>query len=136
MISLKTNFMLAAMAGVFALLLCSFASSLQIPEKTFRVVNNGSVSDINAYETAFTKADMESYRYQNKSCTLKFDTGIEIEMYSAQELINQGHNVVLSNYKIADSPNWIQPVFRLNLDGTLTALYSKANLKQNTLNPK
>ncbi len=136
MTSYKTNFVFTITAGIFVLFLCSFVSSVQITGKTFRVISNGSVTETGAYETAFEKADMESYRYQNKRCILKFDTGVEIEMFSAQELITQGRNIQLNNYKVVDPPNWIQPTFRLNLDGSLTALYTKANLKQNTVNPK
>lgn len=116
--------------------LLSPSLSAQVQAKTYSVTNTGNVSNIKQYEDAFVKANMESYRYQNKRCIIKFDSGVEIEMLSARELIAQGNNVNLNDYKFGDVPNWIPPVFHLNSDGTLSAIYTKANLKQNTVIPK
>ncbi len=129
---------------LFNIMLCHFiclflfttSSYAQAQAKTYSVTNTGNVSNIKLYEDAFAKANMESYRYQNKRCIIKFDSGVEIEMLSARELIAQGNNINLNDYKYSDVPNWTLPIFHLNSDGTLSAMYTKANLKQNTANPK
>lgn len=123
--------------GIFLvalLFVTSFANKLNAgtPVGTFTVVNHGSVTDTRAYETAIANADMEGYRYQNKRCTITFDNGVQIELLSATEMMQAGHTVNISDYKISDSPQWIQPTFHLNVDGTLSAIYTKANLKQST----
>lgn len=102
------------------------------PVGTFTVISHGSVTDTRPYETAIANADMESYRYQNRRCIISFDNGVQIELLSALEMQQLGHNVVLTDYKMDDTPNWIQPVFHLNADGTLSAVYTKPNLKQST----
>lgn len=116
------------------LIIQSFTNQLNAgtPVGTFTVVNHGNVTDTRAYETAIANADMEGYRYQNKRCTITFDNGVQIELLSAVEMMQAGHTVNVSDYKISDSPQWIQPTFHLNVDGTLSAIYTKANLKQST----
>jgi hypothetical protein len=102
------------------------------PVGTFTVVNHGSVTDTRPYETAIANADLESYRYQNRRCTITFDNGVQIELISATEMQLSGHTVNISDYKTSDTSQWIQPTFHLNADGTLSAIYTKANLKQST----
>lgn len=111
-------------------------SYAQVQAKTFSVLNTGNVSNIKEYEEAFEKASMENYRYQDKRCVIRFDSGFEIEMLSARELIAKGQNINLNDYKTNDIQNWTQPIFHLNSDGTLSAIYTKANLKQNAINQK
>jgi hypothetical protein len=138
---MKKYFSIAAMAkvryGIFlVVLLCasSFANKLNAgtPIGTFTVVNHGNVTDTRAYETAIANADMEAYRYQNKRCTITFDNGVQIELLSAMEMQQAGHSVNVLDYKSSDAAQWIQPVFHLNTDGTLSAMYTKGNLKQST----
>jgi hypothetical protein len=102
------------------------------PIGTFSVVSNGSVTDTRPYEVAFANADMEQFRYQNKRCTITFDNGVQIELLSATEMQQAGHNITLGDYKYSDPQNWTAPIFHLNADGTLSAMYTKANLKQST----
>jgi len=102
------------------------------PVGTFSVVNHGTVTDTRPYETAIANADMESFRYQNQRCTITFDNGVQIELLSATEMQQAGHNINILDYKTADMNGWTQPVFHLNADGTLSAMYTKPNLKQST----
>lgn len=102
------------------------------PAGTFTITNHGTVSDIQPYETAIANADLESYRYRNQRCVITFDNGLQVELLSAVEMQQAGHAIVVADYKTADNPNWIQPIFHLNADGTLSAMYTKPNLKQNS----
>lgn len=138
---MKKYFTLHALAkfriGVFLLALMLtpvFSNQLfaGTPVGTFTVINHGNVTDTRPYETAIANADMEAYRYQNKRCTITFDNGVQIELFSANEMILAGHSVNVNDYKTSDNPQWIQPTFHLNADGTLSAMYTKGNLKQST----
>jgi hypothetical protein len=116
------------------LTLQSFTNRLNAgtPVGTFTVVSHGSVTDTRPYETAIANADMEQFRYQNQRCTITFDNGVKIELLSATEMQQAGHNITISDYKYSDTPGWTQPTFHLNADGTLSALYTKSNSKQST----
>lgn len=102
------------------------------PAGTFSVINNGSVTDTQPYVNAVANADLESFRYRNTRCVITFDNGLQVELLSAFEMQQLGHNIAVGDYKIADDANWIAPVFHLNEDGTLSAMYTKPNLKQRT----
>lgn len=123
---------------LFVLIVLLTISAFQInvhagtPVGTFTVINRGSVTDAQPYETAVAAADLESFRYRNTRCIITFDNGLQVELLSAAEMQQLGHNIVVGDYKVADEPNWIQPVFHLNQDGTLSAMYTKPDLKQRT----
>lgn len=109
-------------------------ASAGTPVGTFSVISRGNVTDIQPYETAIANADMEAFRYRNTRCVITFDNGLQVELLSAVEMQQLGHNIVVGDYKTADAPNWIAPVFHLNEDGTLSAMYTKPDLKQRTTN--
>jgi hypothetical protein len=120
----------------FTALLLILISAMRLtagtPAGTFIVTNNGAVADVNPYITAIANADMESFRYQNKRCTIVFDNGLQVELLSATEVQALGIQINISEYKSEDTSGWIQPVFHLNNDGTLSAMYTKPDLKQRT----
>lgn len=120
--------------SLFVLILILFSTiklTANTPAGSFTVISNGTAVDPNAYVTAIVNADLESFRYLNKRCVIEFDNGLKVELYSADELRSMGIPLTASEYKIEDGPNWIQPIFHLNADGTLSAMYTKPNLKQN-----
>jgi len=53
---------------------------------TYKIQNPESVSDLEKYEAALKKADLNSYRLQNESYTFKFESGLIVEVYSAEYL--------------------------------------------------
>lgn len=111
----------------------SFSQEANSPG-SFQIINNGNVADIQLYNVAIHKADMENYRYKTKRNTILFDNGLKAELISAEEMFAQGMKVNTNNYSDTRDPLYIQPVFHLNDNGTLSAMYTKTNMKQNTIN--
>jgi len=99
----------------------------------FQITDNGNVADIQLYNVAINNADLENYRYKTKRNTILFDNGLKAELISAEEMFALGMKVNINNYSDTRDPLYIQPVFRLNDNGTLSAMYSKSNMKQNTI---
>ena len=53
---------------------------------TFNIINNGEVSDIQPYIIAMSNANFDTYRLVDSRRIIKFDTGVEVELFSANEL--------------------------------------------------
>ncbi|MBI4932202.1 MAG: hypothetical protein HY841_15695 [Bacteroidetes bacterium] len=100
---------------------------------TFQITNNGTAADIQPYKDAINNANMENYRCKTKRNTILFDNGLKAELISAGEMLALGKNVNINQYSDTRDPLYIQPVFHLNDNGTLSAMYSKPNMKQNTI---
>lgn len=103
---------------------------------TFSITDKGSVSDSKPYEEAIKKADMEIYRCKTKRNTIVFDNGLKVELISAAEMFALGMKVSINDYSDTRAPHFIQPIFHLNDNGTLSAMYTKPDMKQHTSNPK
>ena len=79
--------------------------------------------------TKITKANLESYRLQDKRITLSFDNGFDIVLLSAKELEQMGliHNA--TTYQSAYSPTFKMPHFHLNDAGIICAEHPITNAK-------
>jgi len=55
-------------------------------KSSYRIVKTGGVADLTAYHQALQTKDLDAHRLINASRTIKFDSGVEIELYSAQYL--------------------------------------------------
>lgn len=56
----------------------------EIKEQTFRIILNGSNDDVSKYEAAIAKADLDAYRLKSSSYSMKFESGVVVEVYSAE----------------------------------------------------
>lgn len=95
--------------------------------KTFKIISNGDVSNIQEYQSAIEKANMENYRYRTVSDTLHFENGLTFVLFSADFLQQQG---ILTNIQDYNNPEdkseyYQNPTFRLSPEGLLVALYKK-----------
>lgn len=80
-------------------LLCSsFMYGQEVKDKSYRFVNPEIVSNLQDYENAFSTADMTSLRFANKSNTIKFKNGLEVELFSANKSVANG--VTIDNTKV------------------------------------
>ena len=118
---MKTVFRVSTLA--FLLLFGSQKSFAQDQQLTFKIISNGTATDIKKYEDALKKADMESYRYKTHRCVIQFDDGVKAELFSAMELISMGMKINGDNYSDNRDPKYIQPTFHLTDAGTLVAMY-------------
>lgn len=105
------------------------SSAFSQEKSTFKIIDNGSVKDINLYEEAVKKADMENYRYKTKRNIIEFDNGLKVELLSAQEMFILNLKVDMNNYSDTRDPKYIQPIFHLTDQGTLVAMYRKVDPK-------
>jgi len=90
MIKIKRHITIVLLTGIIAM---PFHISGQTKsDEAFTITNNGSVEDIQPYKEALKKIDLEKYRLQDKRRILKFDTGVEVELKSADELSGKTSN--------------------------------------------
>ena len=75
---------------LFFILLTSFVFSQEQNDVTYRITSNPNNVDLLAYQTALNKSNFECFRYQSKSRFLTFKTGVVIELYSYDKVINAG----------------------------------------------
>ena len=94
-------------------------------QKTFTIVDQGTVSttEVTKYESAIQNSDMESYRNKTTRTVLVFDTGLKIELLSAQELYILGVNINPNDYVDSRDPKFTFPTFHLTPGGHLLAFY-------------
>lgn len=89
----------AVLSLLFLFNLTFFAASAQnrsLVEKeneTYKITNPELTTDLGAYNRALEKANLSLYRLQNKSFIIKFESGIIVEVFSAQTLLSK--NIVI-----------------------------------------
>ncbi|MFH1320864.1 MAG: hypothetical protein ABII90_09465 [Bacteroidota bacterium] len=59
---------------------------LTLEKMSFTIIENGSVPDIKPYVDALNNANFDKYRLLDGRRILKFNTGLQVELYSANEL--------------------------------------------------
>ena len=97
---------------------------------TYQIVNPEVAGDVNTYIEAFSTADMTKFRYKNKSTTIEFESGLKIELFSANQLINNGVVVDLNRILTSEPKNSGHYVFGLSADGkTIMQMFTKTKLK-------
>lgn len=71
------------------LLLWSGISFSQEAKRTFEVVDYGGVDDVSLYLEALSRKDLDAYRLVSSSRIIRFESGFEIKLYSAEKLENE-----------------------------------------------
>jgi hypothetical protein len=80
-------------------------------EKTYQIKDKGNVTNIQPYIDAMDKADMTNHRLRDQRHTITFKTGLTIELFSANELIENGYNIQPANYATKFTSPRKEPVF-------------------------
>ena len=93
--------------------------------KTFQIISKGNATNIQEYQSAIEKANMENYRYRTVSDTLYFDNGLTFVLFSAKQLQQQGILTEIQFYKDPEekSKHYTNPTFQLAENGNLIALF-------------
>lgn len=97
--------------------------------KSWVIVNPESVQNVADYEAALDKADLDKYRYVDKRNTLTFDTGLQVELLSANELTAAGLPVNLNKVRTSDPTFDTQPVFKLGANGIILEVQTRIKVK-------
>ncbi len=89
----------AVLSLLFLFNLTFFAASAQnrsLIEKeneTYKITNPELTTDLGSYTRALDKANLSLYRLQNKSFTIKFESGVVVEVFSADSLLSK--NIII-----------------------------------------
>lgn len=57
--------------------------------ETFRLINPEKVENLDNYIEALIKADFSYHRLKNDSFTIRFESGLEVEIFSASNLLSK-----------------------------------------------
>ena len=104
---LKSLFLLAFMV------VATIAISQEQNNVTYKIVDNGSVTNIQPYIDALNSANFKYHRLRNSRNLITFDTGLKVELYSANELIANGRNITVTDYPESFPSNREVPLFVL-----------------------
>ncbi|MBL4703396.1 MAG: hypothetical protein JKY54_02685 [Flavobacteriales bacterium] len=93
----------------FAFFLISTISFSQT--ETYEITSQGSLTDVSEYANAMNDGNFDSYRFQSKRRTIVFESGVEVQLLSVNELVAKSVTVDASmaigdNVSIADEGLW------------------------------
>ncbi len=110
---------------VFSILLLSFTT----PAGSYVYVNPESVSDLKPYTEALSKADMDRYRYMDERNTIVFESGLKVELLSANEMKALSLPVRIERVRTEKPGFDTGSVFRLTPDGGIVEIMTKTKVK-------
>lgn len=99
------------------LLISSISFGQEVQNKTYRIVNPELVDNTNIYINAFSTADMTIFRYADKSNIIEFESGLKVELFSANKLTSKGIAVDFSKILTTEPSNKGDYVFDISANG-------------------
>jgi hypothetical protein len=93
--------------------------------KSWRYQNPESVQNISAYDAALAQCDLDRYRYVDQKNVLKFESGLRVELLSANECIAQGIAVKMDRVRTTAPEFDTKPIFRLTEDGKVVEMLTR-----------
>lgn len=111
--------------GVLSILLLSFST----PAGSYRFLNPETVTDLAPYSAALEKADMDRYRYMDERNTIVFESGLKVELLSANEMTALGMQVRTERVRTAKPDFDTGSVFKITANGTLVEVMTKTKVK-------
>lgn len=85
----------------------------EIKGQTYRITDNGSVTDVQPYIDALNSSEMKNHRLLNKRSIINFRTGLKVELFSASEIYKIGRSINLTEYPESFDATHQEPVFVL-----------------------
>lgn len=114
------------------LIFTSLAFSQEVQNKTYQIVNPEIVVNTSRYTNAFSTADMTKFRYADKSYIIEFESGLKVELFSANKLVSNGIAVDTSKILTSEPSNKGEYVFDISEDGKyILQRFTKIALKRN-----
>lgn len=96
---------------------------------SFIILGEMSPQELDKLEAIIEKSDLEPFRAREQRVRLTFENGFVLELLAAIELRDQGMVMDVSRYKSMDVDGYVSPVFQINPDDTLSALFQKQQFK-------
>jgi hypothetical protein len=118
-------FIFSLFIGAFSILLLSFTT----PAGSYRFLNPETVTDLTPYSAALEKADMDRYRYIDERNIIVFESGLKVELLSANEMTALGMQVRTERVRTAKPGFDTGSVFKIAADGTLVEVMTKTKVK-------
>lgn len=108
---------------VLFLLICGIHVSAQTGNaRSFVITQKGTVTDVAAYEKAMETGNWDKYRYFDKRSVIRFETGLVIELLSANEMKALGLPVLTDRVRTRDPETDSGSVFRLTSGGIIVEM--------------
>lgn len=116
--------------SLFISFLFFFTISLKGQEQnnvTYRIVDNGSVKDVQPYINALNSANMQNHRLRTKRNIISFESGVKAELFSAQELQRAGRTIDPAAYPESFEITRQEPVFSLGQNNFIMEMHHPEN---------
>lgn len=110
---MKSNTLLKSILLFVGITLCATINAQENQDKTYAIIDNGTVTNVQPYIDALNNSDMKYHRLKNTRNTIIFNTGVKVELFSATEISINVHPLTLSDYPESFSATRDIPVFSL-----------------------
>lgn len=123
----------ATIRNIFVLIFFMAFTGLSAQEQnnlTYRIVETGTVQDIQSYIDALNSSNMRFHRLKNTRNTIIFDTGVKVELYSASEIAASMPSFDPSAYPETFPAGKKQSLFSLGNNNFLLERYLEENIKK------
>lgn len=81
--------------------------------QTYRIIDNGSVLNVQPYLDALNASNMKYHRLKNTRTTIVFESGLKVELFSATELQAAGRTIDPNDYPENFPATRVEPLFQL-----------------------
>ncbi|MGL5890204.1 MAG: hypothetical protein ACRC3B_09980 [Bacteroidia bacterium] len=117
------------LSGILLFAFCVLQLSFTTPAGSYVYLNPETVTDTNPYTAALSKADMDRYRYMDERNTLVFESGLKVELLSANEM--KALNMPLRIERVrTEKPGFdTGSIFRLTPEGGIVEIMTKTKVK-------
>lgn len=89
----------------------------EIKDSSYKFLNPTSVNNLSDYELAFSTADMSQFRFKEKSNIIQFESGLKVELFSADVLVKNNLKVNYSMLMSGDKKQHNDYFFKISDDG-------------------
>lgn len=92
---------------------------------TFRIISPYTLSQEDFYKQSIASANLESYRLRNERVILNFKGGFQVELYSAEEILQRGISQINPmDYLLSFPKDFKLPLFEVHSNGMLSAEFT------------
>lgn len=92
---------------------------------TFRIISSSTLNQEDFYKQSIASANLESYRLRNERVILNFKGGFQVELYSAEEILQRGISQINPmDYLLSFPKDFKLPLFEVHSNGMLSAEFT------------
>lgn len=100
-----------------------------VETKSWVYLNPAAVTDLKPYDEALAKCDLDRYRYFDKRTVLHFENGLDVELFSANEMTALGMPVKTDRVRTQEPEFDTKPIFRLSPNGVILEIQTRIKVK-------